>query len=133
MLAAFRAAVRGALMPFGGREIDAAGDGFLASFDSPSRAVRCAQRIHAAARQLDMSVRAGLHAGEVECDRDGVTGIAVHIGARIAALAAANETLVSSTIKDLVAGSGLVFELRGTHALRGIPGEWPVYAASLGA
>jgi len=130
LLVRYHALVRKELAPFRGREVDTAGDGFFAIFDGPARAVHCALSIQQAARELGLVVRAGLHAGEIEIDRDSATGIAVHIGARVAALAGENETLVSSTVKDLVSGSDLHFEDRGAHVLKGVPGEWRLYAAS---
>jgi len=120
--------VRRQLLRFRGREIDAAGDGFLASFDGPGRAIRCAQAIVDGVRALGLEVRAGLHTGECEILDGKVAGIAVHTGARVASRAAASEVLVSSTVKDLVAGSGITFEDRGTHELHGVPGEWHLYA-----
>jgi class 3 adenylate cyclase len=119
--------VRRLLVPYHGREIDTAGDGFLATFDGPARAVECARDISAAVRPLGISIRAGCHAGEVETSGGGVRGIAVHIGARIAAAAGADEVLVSSTVRDLVAGSGLAFEDAGEHELKGIPERWRLY------
>lgn len=124
------AAVRKQLALFRGREINLTGDGFFAIFDGPARSVRCALGIQQAAREIGLDIRAGLHTGEVELHDDTVAGIAVHIGARVAAVAAAGETLVSSTVKDLVSGSGLRFDDRGAHALKGVPGEWRLYAAS---
>lgn len=121
------ATIRRALDRFRGREIDTAGDGFLAAFDGPARAVRCACVISDEVRSLGIEVRAGLHTGECETIGDKLGGIAVHIGARVAALAQAGEVLVSSTVKDLVAGSGLSFRDRGSHALKGIPGEWKIF------
>jgi class 3 adenylate cyclase len=121
--------VRRALLRFRGREIDTAGDGFLATFDGPARAVRCARSIVEGVRELDLEVRAGLHTGECELAGGDVRGIAVHIGARVAALAGPGEVLVSSTVKDLVAGSELRFEDRGEQALRGVPGAWRLFAA----
>jgi class 3 adenylate cyclase len=119
---------------FRGREIDTAGDGFLAAFDGPARALRCASAVAEGVRLLDLEVRAGLHRGECEVMADKLGGIAVHIGARIAAPAKPGEVLVSSTVKDLVAGSGLRFQDRGTHRLRGVPGEWRLSAVeSVGA
>ena len=112
-----------------GREVDTAGDGFFASFDGPARAVRCAQAIVEGVRELGIDVRSGLHTGECELVDGKISGIAVHTGARVAAHADAGEVLVSSTVKDLVAGSGLEFEDRGVHELKGIPGEWQLYAA----
>jgi class 3 adenylate cyclase len=112
-----------------GREVDTAGDGFFASFDGPARAVRCAKAIVDGVRELGIDVRSGLHTGECELVDGKVTGIAVHTGARVAAHAGPGEVLVSSTVKDLVAGSGLEFEDRGVHELKGVPGEWRLYAA----
>jgi class 3 adenylate cyclase/esterase/lipase len=122
------AAVRRELKRFDGREVDTAGDGFFAMFDGPARAIRCAQAIIPAVRPLELEVRAGLHTGEVELADGKVAGIAVNIGARVAARADAGEVLVSSTVKDLVAGSGLEFEDRGIAALKGVPGEWRMFA-----
>src|SRR5438876_3018293 len=119
--------IRGQLARFRGREIDTAGDGFFASFDGPARGIRCARAIVDAVRELGVDVRAGLHAGECELIDGKVGGVAVHIGARVASAAAAGEVLVSSTVRDLVAGSGLSFEDRGLHALKGL-GEWHLYA-----
>jgi pimeloyl-ACP methyl ester carboxylesterase len=124
------AAVRRELDAYRGREIGTAGDGFLATFDGPARAVRCALAITAGAHALGIEVRAGVHTGEVELRDKDVAGMAVHIGARVCALAAASEVLVSSTVRDLVSGSGLRFEDRGAHALKGVPAEWRLYAAS---
>jgi class 3 adenylate cyclase len=129
LLGNHHAAVRRNLVRFRGREIDTAGDGFLAAFDGPARAVRCAQAISDDVRSLGIEVRAGLHTGECELMGEKLGGIAVHIGARVAALASAGEVLVSSTVKDLVAGSGLSFADRGIQALKGVPGEWHLYAA----
>jgi class 3 adenylate cyclase len=128
LLAQHHAAVRRELARFRGREIDTAGDGFLASFDGPARAVRCAARAVEAVRPLGLELRAGLHTGECEVLGDKLSGIAVHVGARVAAHARGGEVLVSSTVKDLVAGSGLRFEARGTQTLKGVPGEWPLFA-----
>ena len=112
-----------------GREIDTAGDGLFATFDGPARAIRCAVAIANEARAIGIEVRAGLHTGEVETAGAKVSGLAVHIGARVMSLAAAGEVLVSSTVKDLVAGSGINFEERGAHTLKGVPGEWRLFAA----
>jgi class 3 adenylate cyclase len=120
--------VRRELERFHGREVDTAGDGFLATFEGPARAIRCARTILENARKLDIEIRAGLHTGEVELAGLDLRGIAVHIGARVAALASPGEVLVSSTVKDLVAGSGIQFEDRGTHSLKGVPGEWRLWA-----
>ena len=121
--------VRTILTRHRGREVDTAGDGFLATFDGPARAIGAARAICQAIRGIGLEVRAGLHTGEVELLDDGVAGLAVHIGARIAALAGPGEVLVSRTVKDLVAGSDVTFEPRGSHHLKGIPDEWQVYAA----
>jgi class 3 adenylate cyclase len=124
------AVVRRELASCRGREINVAGDGFFATFDGPARGVHCALAIQQSARRIGLDIRAGLHTGEVELHDDTVAGIAVHIGARVAGFANAGETLVSSTVKDLVSGSGLRFEDRGAHALKGVPGEWRLYSAS---
>ncbi len=121
--------VRDEIRRFGGIEVDTAGDGLLARFDGPARAVRAARAVAGGVRGLGIEVRAGVHTGELELAGDGVAGIAVHTGARIAELAEPGEVLVSSTVKDLVAGSGLEFADRGTAELRGVPGDWRVYAA----
>ncbi len=110
-----------------GRFVDSAGDGLLATFDGPARAVRCAQAIGSSVRDLGIQIRAGVHTGEVELDGDAVRGIAVHIGARVAALSGPSEVLVSQTVKDLVAGSGLAFEDAGVHELKGVPDPWHLY------
>jgi pimeloyl-ACP methyl ester carboxylesterase len=120
--------VRRNLQRFRGREIDTAGDGFLATFDGPARGVRCACAIADDIRSLGIDVRAGLHTGECEIMDDKVGGIAVHIGARVAALAGPREVLVSSTVKDLVAGSGLRFSDRGNQSLKGVPDQWRIFA-----
>jgi len=121
--------VRAQLQRHLGREINATGDGFVAAFDGPARAVRCGQAIARAVRQLGIHIRAGVHTGECEVMGQSLGGVAVHIGARIMALAATDEVLVSDQVKDLVAGSGLTFEDRGSHVLKGIPGEWRLLAA----
>ena len=120
--------VRGELERWRGKEVKTLGDGFLATFDGPARAVRCARAIIDALAEFGVQVRAGLHTGECELVDGDVAGIAIHLGARIGALAHAGEVLVSSTVKDLVVGSELHFTERGVHALRGVPGEWRVYA-----
>ncbi|HTS21151.1 MAG TPA: adenylate/guanylate cyclase domain-containing protein [Casimicrobiaceae bacterium] len=130
LLGSHHAMVRKELERFRGREVNTAGDGFLASFDGPARAIRCAFAIRDGARSLGLETRAGLHTGEVEQAGNELHGIAVHIGARVASAAGAGETLVSSTVKDIVAGSGIAFADRGLHALKGVPGEWRLYAAS---
>ena len=120
--------VRAELMHYRGEERDTAGDGFLATFDGPARAVRCAEAIREAVRPSGLEVRAGAHVGGCELVPDGIAGIAVHIAARITAEAGAGEVLVSRTVTDLAAGSGLAFEERGSRALKGFPGEWQLYA-----
>jgi pimeloyl-ACP methyl ester carboxylesterase len=122
------AAVRRELGRFDGHEVDTAGDGFFATFDGPARAIRCAQAIVESVRPLGLDVRAGLHTGEVELADGKVAGIAVNIGARVSSQAAAGEVLVSGTVKDLVAGSGLEFDDRGHVTLKGVPGEWRLFA-----
>jgi pimeloyl-ACP methyl ester carboxylesterase len=121
--------VRAELARQRGKEIRISGDGFLATFDGPARAIRCALGIRDGVRSLGLEVRAGLHTGELELAETGVEGIAVHIGARIADLAGPGEVLTSSTVRDLVVGSGVEFSDRGSHVLRGVPGEWSVFAA----
>ena len=111
-----------------GHEVETAGDSFLVTFDGPARAIRCACDIRDSVRQLGISIRAGLHTGECELNDRGIGGIAVHIGARVTAVADPDEVFVSSTVKDLVAGSGLRFDDRGSHTLKGVPGEWRLYA-----
>jgi len=113
---------------FRGREVDTAGDGLLATFDGPARAIRCACSVRERVRALGLQVRTGLHTGECELSGESVVGIAVHIGARVAALAEPDEVLVSSTVKDLVGGSGLKFGERGAHSLKGVPDEWRLFA-----
>jgi class 3 adenylate cyclase len=119
--------IRAELRRHRGAEIKTVGDGFLATFDGPARAVRAAQAITTAVPTLGLEVRAGIHTGEVELMGDDVGGIGVHIGARVAALAAPSEVLISSTVKDLTAGSGLVLEDTGEHELKGIPDRWRLY------
>jgi class 3 adenylate cyclase len=130
LLEQHHALVRRELARGRGREVDTAGDGFFAAFDGPARAIRCARAISDAVRGLGIEVRAGLHTGECELVDGKVAGIAVHTGARVASYAGPGEVLVSSTVHDLVAGSGLEFEDRGVHELKGIPGEWRLYAAA---
>jgi class 3 adenylate cyclase len=125
------AAVRRELVRFSGREIKTTGDGMVAAFDGPARAIRCAVAIIQAVRGLNLEVRAGLHTGECEVRGDDLGGLAVHIAARVGALAEPGEVLVSSTVKDLVAGSGINFSERGTHVLKGVPEEWRLFAARL--
>jgi class 3 adenylate cyclase len=130
LLDAHDAVVRSQLARFRGREVNTSGDGFLATFDGPQRAIRCAMSIRDAVQALGIEVRAGLHTGECEVRGDDIGGIAVHIGARVSALAGANDVLVSSTLRDLVIGSGLKFEDWGTHQLKGVPGEWRLFAVA---
>lgn len=130
MLERHNALVRRELLRFRGREVDSAGDGFLATFDGPARAIRCASAIVEGVRELGLTVRAGLHTGECEIADGKVAGIAVHTGARVAAQATDGEVLVSSTVKDLVAGSGIAFTERGVQELKGIPGEWRLFAVA---
>jgi class 3 adenylate cyclase len=128
LLERHHATVRALLARYRGREVNTIGDGFLATFDGPARAVKCAQVICDAVKPLGLEVRAGCHTGEIELLGADVGGIAVHIGARVAALAGPSEVLVSATVKDLVAGSGLVFADRGEHELKGVPGSWRLYS-----
>jgi class 3 adenylate cyclase len=130
LLDAHDAVVRAQLNRFRGREVNTSGDGFLAMFDGPQRAIRCAMAIRDAVQALGIEVRAGLHTGECEVRGDDIGGIGVHIGARVSALAAPNEVLVSSTLRDLVIGSGLEFDDRGAHQLKGVPGEWNLFAVA---
>jgi len=124
------AAVRAEIARCQGREVNRTGDGFVASFDGPARAIRCAQAIGVAARRLGLGVRTGLHTGECTVRGDELSGLALHIGARVAALAGPGEVLVTSTVRDLVLGAGFQFEDRGLQALRGVPGEWRILALS---
>jgi class 3 adenylate cyclase len=130
LLDAHDAAIRHELMAFRGREIKTTGDGFLATFDGPARGIRCARAIRAAMLELRVDVRVGLHTGEIELRGDDIGGLAVHIGQRIAAAGQAAEIVVSSTVKDLVAGSGIEFEDRGERELKGVPGRWRLYAVT---
>jgi class 3 adenylate cyclase/pimeloyl-ACP methyl ester carboxylesterase len=130
LLDAHDAVVRSQLARFRGREVNTSGDGFLATFDGPQRAIRCAMSIRDAVRALGIEVRAGLHTGECEVRGDDIGGIGVHIGARVSALAGPNDVLVSSTLRDLVIGSGLEFDDRGAHELKGVPGEWRLFAVA---
>ncbi|MDX6670435.1 MAG: hypothetical protein QOI91_798 [Solirubrobacteraceae bacterium] len=123
-------AVRDALGRAGGREVKSTGDGFLATFDGPARAIRCAGAIHEACDALGIRVRAGIHTGECEVMGDDIGGIAVHIAARVSSLAGPGEVLVSRTVRDLVAGSGIEFDDRGTHTLKGVPDEWQLLAVA---
>jgi pimeloyl-ACP methyl ester carboxylesterase len=130
LLESYYGVVRRELARFRGREVGTAGDGFLAVFDGPARGIRCASTTRDAVHTLGLRIRAGLHTGECEVMGDQLAGIAVHIGSRVAARAEADEVLVSSTVKDLVSGSGLHFVDRGTHPLKGVPGEWRLFAAA---
>ena len=130
LLDAHDAVVRAQLVRFRGREVNTSGDGFLAMFDGPQRAIRCAMAIRDSVQSLGIEVRAGLHTGECELRGDDIGGIAVHIGARVSAMAGPNDVLVSSTLRDLVIGSGLEFEDRGAHQLKGVPGEWRLFAVA---
>jgi class 3 adenylate cyclase len=130
VLQRYRAIVRRELTRYRGREVETSGDGFLATFDGPTRAMRCAFALRDAVGLLGLDVRAGLHSGECEVIDDKISGIAVHIGARVAASAAAGEVVVSSTVRDLVTGSAFRFTDRGLHALKGVPGKWRLYAAA---
>lgn len=127
LLERYYSTARRELARFRGREIDTAGDGLFAAFDGPARAIRCACRVRDEVRSLGIEVRSGLHAGECEVLGEKISGVAVHIGARVAAAAAVGEVLVSNTVKDLVAGAGIRFESRGLHVLKGVPGEWPLF------
>ena len=120
--------VRHQLDRFRGREVNTTGDGFLATFDGPARGINCAVAIAEGARRLGVEVRAGLHAGECEVRGDDIAGIAVHIGQRVAAAARPGEVLVTSTVKDLVVGSGIEFDDRGERQLKGVPGTWRLHA-----
>ncbi len=122
--------VRVELTRFRGVELDTAGDGFLASFDGPARAIACAREIVKRVPELGLAVRAGIHTGECERVDDKLAGLAVNVGARVASAAGTGEVLVSSTVRDLVAGSGIDFEERGAHELKGVPVEWRLYAVS---
>jgi class 3 adenylate cyclase len=130
LLDAHDAVVRAQLNRFRGREVNTSGDGFLAMFDGPQRAIRCAMAIRDVVQALGIQVRAGLHTGECEVRGDDIGGIGVHICARVSALAGPNDVLVSSTLRDLVIGSGLEFDDRGAHQLKGVPGEWRLFAVA---
>jgi class 3 adenylate cyclase len=129
LLDRFEETTRSVLDHYGGRLVDTAGDGLLATFDGPARAIRCAQHIRDEVRRAGLEIRSGLHAGEVTRRADSIAGITVHIGARVAALAGPSEVLVTRTMRDLVAGSGIAFEDRGEHELKGVPDRWALYAA----
>jgi class 3 adenylate cyclase len=129
LLGAHRVAVRTELAAFQGREINTTGDGFVAVFDGPARAIQCAAAAREAVRRLGLDIRVGLHTGECEVDGDNLAGIALHVAARVSALAPAREIVVSRTVKDLVAGSGIAFEDFGIHSLKGVPDDWQLYRA----
>jgi pimeloyl-ACP methyl ester carboxylesterase/class 3 adenylate cyclase len=129
LLSQYYVVVRRELAASRGREVNVAGDGVLATFDGPARAIRCALAIRQGVRGLGLEVRAGLHAGECELIGDSIGGIAIHIGSRVASTAQAGDVLVSSTVKDLVVGSGIGFTDRGAHSLKGVPGEWRLFSA----
>jgi len=129
LLGHYYVVVRRELAASRGREVNVAGDGVLATFDGPARAIRCALAIRQSVRAVGLEVRAGLHAGECELIGDSIGGIAIHIGSRVASTAQAGDVLVSSTVKDLVAGSGIGFTDRGAHNLKGVPGEWRLFSA----
>jgi class 3 adenylate cyclase len=128
LLDAHDSSIRRQLERYRGQEVNRAGDGFLAAFDRPGRAINCAQTIAARSRDLGLEIRAGVHTGECELRGDDLAGIAVHIGARVASLAGPGEVLVTSTVRDLVNGSGIEFTERGRHELKGVPGQWDVLA-----
>jgi class 3 adenylate cyclase len=130
LLEVHNARVRSELHRFGGREIDTAGDGFLASFDSPTSAIKCAQEIVTSMDEIGVGLRIGLHTGECDVVNSKLRGIAVHIGARVLAKAGAGEIIASQTVRDLVTGSGINFDDRGAHELKGVPGEWRLYAVT---
>jgi class 3 adenylate cyclase len=131
LLAEHRRSVRSSLAAFGGNEVDTAGDGFVATFQGPARAIECASTILDETESLGIQVRAGIHTGECEVSDDGITGVAVHVAARVMAGAEPGQILVSKTVKELVAGSGIRFEDRGPHSLKGVPGEWDLFAVRL--
>jgi class 3 adenylate cyclase len=130
LLGNFYAVLRKELTAFRGHEVNTAGDGMLATFDGPARAIKCARTLREKMRPLGLRVRTGLHTGECELIDDEIGGIAVHIAARVASLAESDEVLVSSTVRDLVAGSGLQFADRGTHNLKGVPGDWRLFVVN---
>jgi class 3 adenylate cyclase len=131
LLEAHDALVRRQLERFSGREVKTMGDGFLSVFDGPARAIRCASALTTAVDALGIQIRAGLHTGECERRNGDISGMAVHIGARVASLARPGEVLVSGTVKDLVVGSNIEFADRGTQTLKGVPGQWRLYAVEV--
>jgi class 3 adenylate cyclase len=118
------------LARYRGDEINTVGDAFVIAFDGPARAIRCALAIKEAVHPLDIEIRAGIHTGECHIEGETLSGIALHIGARVSSLAAAGEVLISSTVKDLIAGAGITVAERGTHALKGVPGEWAIFSVT---
>ncbi|HEV8248844.1 MAG TPA: adenylate/guanylate cyclase domain-containing protein, partial [Gaiellaceae bacterium] len=130
LLAQHLALVRRELERYRGSEVDAAGDGFFARFDGPARAIACAREVIAGTRALGIELRAGIHTGECELVDGKPAGVSVHVGARVSARAEPGEVLVTGTVKDLVAGSGIAFEPRGEQELKGVPGTWPIYAVA---
>jgi class 3 adenylate cyclase len=132
LLAAQRSAVRRELERYHGEEVDTAGDGFFARFDGPARAIACARAVLDGSRRLGLDVRAGIHTGECELVDGKPAGLAVHVGARVSGRAEPGEVLVTGTVKDLVAGSGIAFEPRGAQELKGVPGTWSIYAVTHG-
>jgi class 3 adenylate cyclase len=130
LLARHHETVRRELQRYRGNEIDTAGDGFFARFDGPARAIHCARAVVERVGELGLDVRAGIHTGECERVGEKIAGLAVNVGARVSGAAAPGEVLVSGTVKDLVAGSGIEFEDRGAHELKGVPGEWRLFAVS---
>jgi class 3 adenylate cyclase len=133
VLVQHRVLIRRELAHYGGHEVETPGDGFFATFDTPASAVRCACAIREALKELELEVRIGVHTGEVEHEEESLIGITVHIGFRVTSLAGPGEVLVSSTVRDLMAGSGITFTDRGTHILRGIPGEWRLFTPDVPA
>ncbi len=131
LLNAHHAAVRAELASFHGHEIDTTGDGFVAAFDGPARAIQCANAAIQVVGRLGLNIRVGLHTGECEISGDTLAGLAVHIAARVSAIAGADEILVSRTVKDLVAGSGIAFDDAGVHELKGVPEPWQLYRAAM--
>jgi class 3 adenylate cyclase len=130
LLSAHHKLVRSELHHFRGQEVDTAGDGFLASFDGPARAIRCACAVRDGVEAIGLQIRAGLHTGEVELSDEGPRGLAVHIGARVGAAAGPGEVLMSRTVADLIVGSGIKLADRGEHKLKGVPGRWHLFAAA---
>jgi class 3 adenylate cyclase len=130
LLASYQNLVKQEVTRHRGRNINFAGDGWLATFDGTVRAIRCAQAVIEAARRIGLTLRAGIHTGEIEIAGDGVAGMAVHVGARVASSAQPGEVLVTGTVRDMVSGSGIRLEDRGTYTLKGVPGEWQLFAVT---